>query len=322
MSRNASYSTVGIAPRDRFAYWREAVCASYVQLGCEAVAKSGFSGTLEIERHAGLSISKVSGSEHSVLRRPADIRAASDADFLVSLQMRNSARLTQSGRTSVLRAGDMAIYDSTRPYVLDLSENFTQTVLQFPRERLLARLPAAQTIGGTLIGGRSGLSRLVRDSVLAFSGHLVSGHPVSGRSPLSVQLEETLIDLVATGLAAVGGAQADLSSPDRQALLRARSFIADHVRDPELDRSRVAAATGLSVRRLNGIFQGEGTSIGAEIRRQRLETVASALRDPRYAGLTISEVAISCGYANLQHFSTQFRAAFGRAPRDYRRDRA
>jgi AraC-like DNA-binding protein len=314
MSRTATYSTAEIAPRDRFAYWREAVCASYVQLGCEAAATTGFCGTLEIERHRGLAISKVAGSEHSVLRRPGDIRAASDADFLVSLQMRNSSRLTQSGRTSVLRAGDMAIYDSTRPYVLELGESFSQTVLQFPRERLLARLPAAQTIGGTLIGGRGGLSRLVRESILAFSGHLPSG-----RSPLAAQLQETLIDLVATGLAAVSGAQAELSSPDRQALLRARAFIADHIREPTLDRSRVAAATGLSVRRLNGLFQAEGTSIGEEIRRKRLATVASALRDPRFGALSISEIAFSCGYTNLQHFSTLFRAAFGRTPRDYRR---
>ena len=314
MSRIASYRTMEITPRDRFAYWREAVCASYVQLGCEVATATGFRGTLEIERHAGLAISKVSGSEHCVLRRPGDIRASSDADFLVSLQTRNSSRLTQSGRTSVLRAGDMAIYDSTSPYALELGQDFSQTVLQFRKDRLLARLPAAETIGGTLIGGRSGLGRLVRESILAFSGHLHCGP-----SPLAAQLEDTLIDLVATGLAGGSGDVRDLSSPERLAVLRARSHIADHIRDPELDRSRVAAATGLSVRRLNGIFQAEGTSISEEIRRRRLETVARALRDPRCRELTISEIAFSCGYSNLQHFSTQFRAAFGATPRDYRR---
>ncbi|TYC64649.1 helix-turn-helix domain-containing protein [Stappia sp. BW2] len=317
MSSQASYSTAEIAPRDRFAYWREAVCDSYVQLGCEAGEGPGFKGRLEIERHSALSVSRVSGTAHRVVRRPSDIRAASEADFLVSLQTANSSRVTQFGKTSVLRPGDMVVYDSTQPYCLDLTEPFSQTVLQFSKASLLSRLPFAETLGGTWIDGQSDIGRLVRESILAFSVHLKSGTPA-----FTATLQETLLDLVATGLA--GGRKSDLalSSFDRQILLRARSFIASHIRDPELDRNRVASATGLSVRRLNAIFQCEGSSIAGEIRQKRLDVVAAALRDPRFAALSISEVAMRCGYSNLQHFSTLFRKVFGRSPRGYRDEQA
>lgn len=313
MSQNAAYSTANITARDRFAYWREAVCASYVQLGCEVDRTVGFSGDLEITRHSGMSVSKVSGTAHRVIRRPHDIRASSEADFLVSLQLRNTSRLTQFGRVADLRPGDLAIYDSTQPYKLALGAGFTQTVLQFPKKRLLARLPAAQTLGGTRIDGRSDIGRLVRETALGLSAHLDSSN-----AAFSVLLQETLIDLVATGLAAEAGTGAELSNPDRQALLRARAFIADHLSDPDLDRDRVARATGLSVRRLNGLFHAEGTSISGEIRGSRLEAAARRLRDPRFGHLSVSDIAMCCGFSNLQHFSTLFRKTFGRSPRAYR----
>ncbi len=313
MSGQASYSTVDIAPRDRFAYWREAVCDSYVQLGCEAGEGPGFVGSLDIERHSALSVSRVSGTAHRVVRRPSDIRSASEADFLVSLQTANSSRLTQFGKTSVLRPGDMVVYDSTQPYCLDLTEPFSQTVLQFSKASLLSRLPFAETLGGTWIDGQSDIGRLVRESILAFSAHLNSGSPAFAST-----LQETLLDLVATGLAGSRKSELALSSFDRQILLRARSCIARRIHDPELDRNQVASATGLSVRRLNAIFQCEGSSIAGEIRQKRLEVVAAALHDPRFAAMSISEIAMRCGYNNLQHFSTLFRKAFGRSPRQYR----
>jgi len=313
MSQNATYSTADIVPRDRFSYWSDAVCASYVQLGCEVARTAGFSGDLEIARFSGLSISKVSGAAHKVIRRPQDIRASSDADFLVSLQTRNSSRLTQFGQVADLLPGDLALYDSTQPYSLELGPDFAQTVFQFPKKRLLDRLPVAQTLGGTRLDGRSDIGRLVRETILGFSEHLDSGN-----AAMSALLQDTLIDVIATGLAAEADTRLELSSSDRQALLRARTFIADTLSDPDLDRTRVAEAAGLSVRRLNGLFHAEGTSIAGEIRTKRLETVAGRLRDPRFALLSISDIAMSCGFNNLQHFSTLFRKTFGMSARTYR----
>lgn len=315
MSQSAAYSTAEIAARDRFAYWREAVCASYVQLGCEVEKTVGFTGDLHIVRYSGLSVSEVSGAAHKVVRRPSDIRATAEADFLVSLQRRNTSRLTQHGRDAVLEPGDLAIYDSTQPYSLELGPGFTQTVLQFPKKRLLERLPAAEVLGGTRIDGTTAIGRLVRETALGLSAQLETGNPV-----LSVLLQETLIDLIATGLADGTGAGLELSSPDRQALLRARAFIADHLSDPDLDRGRVALSTGLSVRRLNDLFHAEGTSISAAIRGSRIEAAARRLRDPRFEHLSVSEIAMRCGFNNLQHFSTLFRKTYGCSPRVFRAD--
>ncbi|WP_164933083.1 helix-turn-helix domain-containing protein [Tropicibacter alexandrii] len=314
MAETASYSTSSVAARDRIAYWSEAVCDTFVQLGCDAPRTAPFSGSLRTTRHSSLTLSEVDGASHSVARRKRDILRADGEYFLLSLQCENTCALTQFDNRVLLKPGDMGLYDSAHPYLLELSQGFSQTVLQLPKQRLLERLPMARMMGGTRIDGQSALGRLVRENTLAISGHLASSD-----GAVAALLQETLIDLIATGLAASRGAEAELALPQQHAIMRARAFIAENIGDPDLDRTRVAAEVGLSVRRLNSIFAEAGSSIAEEIRRKRLDTVAAALRDPRFASLSISEIAMQCGFNNLQHFSTVFRGAYGVSPRAFRK---
>lgn len=313
MDKISRYRTSEVAPRDRFAFWREAVCNSFVRLGCDTTHRVGFHGELEIARHSTLSISNVGGSGHSVQRRKRDIRAASDEFFLLSLQREHTSRISQFGNTAVLQPGDMALYDSTHPYSLDLSDGFVKTVVQLPRDRLLARLPNAPMMGGTRIDGQSGIGKLVRENILAFSQHVDPDNPT-----VAALLQDTLIDLIATGLATGIGFTAELSSPERHILLRARSFIGANLGNPDLDRNMVSEHVGMSVRRLNGIFAKEGLSIADDIRGKRLTAVCADLSDQRFCGLNISEIAMKNGFYNLQHFSTLFRSVYDMTPKAYR----
>jgi AraC-like DNA-binding protein len=313
MYRQTSYDTAEIAPRDRFAYWRDAVCESYVLLGCSTLRSSGFSGSLRITRHSNLAISHVGGSAHWVERRRRDISSASEEFFLLSLQTRNTSRITQFGHSSLLNPGDMALYDSSHPYTLELSDGFAKNVVQLPKSRLLARLPNAQMMAGVRIDGSSEIGKLVRENILAFSG--LASDP---NRTLQALAQDTLIDLIATGLAAGLGDTAELSSPEQHMLLRARSFIRNNLGDAELDRNRVAGEMRISVRRLNAIFAKDDSSIADEIRKQRLAAVMADLRDPRCAALSISEIALKNGFENFSHFSTLFRTSAGCSPREYR----
>ncbi|WP_299674167.1 helix-turn-helix domain-containing protein [uncultured Roseobacter sp.] len=314
MDQRTRYDTETVAARERFAFWRDAVCDSYVQLGCETDAPLNFRGAIDIARHRSLSISRVSGLAHRVTRRRRDIRAATEPYFLLSLQTAQTSRVSQFGQSAVLKAGDMALYSSTEPYRLDLSDDFSQMVVQLPAQTLLDRLPNARVLTARRVDGSTGLGQLVRRNILAFSEHLEAAGPV-----LREMVQETLIDLIATGLAAESAAALELSSPEQQILLRARALIAEHLGHPDLDRTMVAQALGMSVRRLNGIFAKDGGSLSRVIRHMRLEAVARDLRDPRCQVLSIGQIAFRYGFSNLQSFSTQFRKRFGMSPRAYRR---
>lgn len=313
MDIRTRYDTNDVAAADRFAYWRESVCDSYVRLGCEAENRRDFKGLIEIARHSVLSISRVAGLAHRVERRKRDINTASDAFFLLSLQTAESSQVTQFGKTATLRAGDMALYSSCDPYKLQLSDDFSQTVVQLPAEKLISRLPNVEMLTARTIDGQSGIGKLVRENILAFSEHMNTPNPT-----LKALLQDTLIDLIATGIATQGADKIELSSPEQHVMLRAKSFIRASLAEPDLDRNKVAAEIGMSVRRLNDIFSKEDISVSGFIRKMRLDGVASDLQDNRFSRVSISEIAFRYGFSNMQNFSTLFRATFGQSPRDYR----
>ena len=313
MDIQTRYDTDDVAPQDRFAYWRESVCDSYVQLGCESENRTNFRGLINIARHSVVSISKVAGLSHTVERRKRDISSASDSYFLLSLQTAESSQVTQFAKTAHLRTGDMALYSSTDPYTLKLGNDFSKTVVQLPSAKLIERLPNAEMLTARKIDGQSGIGKLVRENVLAFAEHVNTANPV-----VQALLQDTLIDLIATGLAAHGADKIELSSPEQHVMLRAKFFIRTNLGDPDLDRNRVASEIRMSVRRLNDIFAKEDTSISAFIRQMRLDNVANDLRDDRFQRHSISEIAFRHGFSNMQNFSTIFRAKFGQTPRSYR----
>lgn len=315
MDNQTRYDTSDVPVPDRFSYWNEAVCDSYVQLGCDTKEQRSFHGLIEIARHSILSISHVTGKAHLVRRRRRDIRRATDSYFLLSLQTANSSRISQYAETAILKPGDMALYSSTDPYELELADDFAQTVVQVPKDKLLARLPNADMMTARKIDGQSGIGRLVRENILAFSAHAGASN-----SLLQSLVQDTLMDLIATGLAARGQDPVELSSPEQHVMLRAKSHIRGNLGDPDLDRHMVTRESGMSVRRLNAIFAKEGTSLSAFIRRSRLDAIAGELRDPRFLGLSISEIAGKYGFENFQHFSTSFRNHFEMSPRAYRAD--
>jgi LacI family transcriptional regulator len=84
-----------------------------------------------------------------------------------------------------------------------------------------------------------------------------------------------------------------------------------------IDVDDVLQRVPLSRRSLYRRFQEHlGHSPGDEIRRVRLERAQQLLRDTH---LSLIEVAIESGYADLSHLSRSFKRSFGLAPGQYRR---
>lgn len=306
-------STQTVRQRDRLDYWRDAVCASYVPLECSSPDPKNFNGAIELHRMSKVSASYVTGSKQVVRRRKRDIGAAGDASFLISLQLDQTGVLQQSDRNAVLQPGDFGLYSSIDPYALTLPEGFRQLVLQVPRNDMLRRLPNADRLTGISVSGASEMGSLVNDGVTRLI------RSIDTANDLMMQcLQDTIVDLVATGLASLGHTKFDLSRPEQLVLMRAHAFLQTHLKDPELSRDVLARAMGLSVRRLSEIFQIEGISIAATIREMRMRHIAADLLDPRYARVSISEIAMKWGINNLQSFSRMFQSHFGTSPRAYR----
>jgi hypothetical protein len=85
------FRTTDVQPRDRFAYWREAICDAYVHLGCDTGRRGDFSGAIRLNRLHNVALSFVAGDRQHVRRRARDIGRDSQQYFLLSVQRRGIA---------------------------------------------------------------------------------------------------------------------------------------------------------------------------------------------------------------------------------------
>ncbi|WP_370693875.1 helix-turn-helix domain-containing protein [Methylobacterium sp. NEAU K] len=99
---------------------------------------------------------------------------------------------------------------------------------------------------------------------------------------------------------------------------RAKAHVEAHLSDPTLDPPRLAAAMGVSLRRLQELFHERGQHISDWIWQRRLEDAAKRLADPGCAHLPIGTLAYGSGFANQAHFSRRFKDRHGMTPREYR----
>jgi AraC-like DNA-binding protein len=96
-------------------------------------------------------------------------------------------------------------------------------------------------------------------------------------------------------------------------------YIEDHLRDPELSPAKVAKGLRISPRYLRTVFARSGEKVSAYIMRRRLEECAKQIRNPSWAGHTLTEIAFAWGFNSAAHFTRAFHDHFGVTPRDYRR---
>ena len=97
----------------------------------------------------------------------------------------------------------------------------------------------------------------------------------------------------------------------RREMIAALELMSNRLDEP-LDRAAVARHVGLSTRQLDRLFARHlGKSFAAHYRSLRLESARELLR---HSTLTISEIAIACGFANASHFSRSYKDEFGLTP--------
>lgn len=283
-------------------------------LGLESEATEEFHGGIVLERLQGISVSTVFSDTCIVNRRKKDIARSNDDCSLLNLQLKSKGYVNQHDRIAELDLGDFAIYSSTEPYQLLCPCSYKELVFQFPKSDLLARLPNCELLTARKVSKANEIGRLVSGSLVDFSRTIGNADEV-----VQHYMKDTVLDLIATGLASIENSTFELSRPEQHLMLRARSYIHANLGNSSLTREMVANATGMSVRRLSDVFSREGTTIAAYIRLMRLDRIARDLLNDLFHRQPISEIAFRWGFNNLQHFSKAFRNHYRMSPRDYRR---
>jgi AraC-like DNA-binding protein len=312
-----SFSTATVDQRSQLTYWREVVCATFVRLDVlpPERATAGFRARVSAESLGGMRVATVTSQPHAVFRSPHMIRTAPDDDVFVNLAVRGRTVVAQDGREAVLRPGDFTVYDSARTCLISCPDPFRLVVLKVPRDLFISRYPLLPGTTATTVRGDRGVGALFSSLLRGVPAH------VQGLQPETVgQVGVSVLELLATALSEqASGVRPAL--PREAQLLRARRYITDHLGDPELSPSAVAAALGLSVRYLHALFRAEESTPYGWILERRLDQAARMLADPRQAGRSVTDIAFTVGFKDSSHFSRAFKDRYGVGPRGYRGNR-
>lgn len=94
-------------------------------------------------------------------------------------------------------------------------------------------------------------------------------------------------------------------------VIRALAEMESRIEEPH-SRGAIARAAGVSLRQLERLFAAHmNDTVAATYLRLRLDAAAQLLRS---TGMTITALALACGFRSPSHFSRAFKARYGRSP--------
>ena len=305
----ANWSTDEVRSSERFALWHEVVCHTVLNVSTEARPEhfqahiSGWSaGALRFAAFESTSHAIVRGREH-LARAPAD-------HYLISLQRRGVSHITQGDDQFRLDPGEVAILDGQRPFRVAFPAAVSRSIAVIPRKALEIRAPWLTRTPVRRIAAGSPFADLIRHHLI----ELADCNRAFNEGEASL-LTENLCNLLALATARHVPAAA---RPD-VAVETLLAFCRQNIGDSGLCPQMVATHFGISLRTLHLRFERLGQSFGRWVLDHRLDGCARALRDPRQAACSISEIAYRWGFNDLSHFNKSFRACFAMTPRDWRR---
>jgi AraC-like DNA-binding protein len=306
------YSTAEIAECDRLAHWVDTVCCTFIHVDCEPRRDRPFFGEIKISSAGEVRVGTVRSTAQLITRSAQQI-ARDPADvFNLGLQNYGQALMRQGDREVLLRPGDFALHDSTRPWQLAFDGDFFQTVLQLPRAALLRRLGPSEDLVALRVDGTTGLGGML-SQMLRELPRWLDAVPASA----CARLGENLLDLIATALLAQGERVPPPSA--QMTLSRAKLWIEMHLAE-DLSAEHIASKCGVSSRHLSRLFERQETSLMRYVWQRRLACCHRSLTDPAMLGYSITELAFAAGFNDLSHFSRAYKAHYGRSPRDVRRE--
>lgn len=297
-----------------FDHWRHLVAESFVPLVAATDSPEGFRGRMRSRVLDRMSIVEVTATSHEVHRTQSLIAQSGQRYFKLNLQLEGTGLLIQDNREALLRPGDLAIYDTNRPYTLAFQEQARVMVVMFPCDALSLPPEYVGQLSAVRLAGGTGLSGIVGQ----FIGQLAENLEVLS-GPSGSRLATNALDLVSTMLHSEMDIAPDRMKPQALLAVSVREYIEANLADPLLSPATIAAAHFISTRHLHNVFHESGTTVASWIRSQRLEGARRELRDPLHSGKSVGAVAARWGFLDAAHFSRTFRDSFGESPTDWRR---
>jgi len=293
--------------------FRAAVSESFVPLHVSSQGADHFRGVIRAASVDEVHVTDVRATSHVVERTPELIARGDRSYFKLSLMLAGTGLLIQDDREAVLQPGDLAVYDTDRPYSLVFDDEFRTMVVMFPKHLISLPPEMIGQLTAVRISGHEGLGGMVVPYLTQLAGNL---DQLAGNT--GARLAHSALDLVSTVFTRELGLDDVSADPHRALVQRIRGYIDRNLASTELGPASIASAHYISTRHLHGLFQEQGVTVSTWIRTRRLEQCRRDLLDPMLADRPVAAIAARWGFVDAAHFSRAFKTTFGISPSEYR----
>ncbi|MGW7363239.1 AraC-like ligand-binding domain-containing protein [Streptomyces sp. NPDC054841] len=305
-----------VPPADRLAYWAERVGQTHAPVRMSSDHAHDFRATQRVLDLGAVSVWPAT-FQQLVIRRTRKLIRQSDPElYHLSLVVGGTGIGNWGGHETVYRPSDLHINDSSVPWEIRTGmDPVTAVGLEIPKSLLpLPRGMAGRTVPRR-VPARTGIGALLAQFLTQLIADTAPYQPSDG-----ARLGTVLTDLVTALFAHAFEAECALppATHRRTLVLRIKSFIQEHLHDPQLTPAAVATAHHISISYLHRLFQDEEATVAAWIRLRRLEAARRDLTDPALHSTPIHVIATRWGFPRAADFSRAFRAAYDLPPKDYR----
>lgn len=287
--------------------WERHNARALIELACDVRSDAPFSArevNLQLQQ---VHLAHVSATPHQVTRDDQVIAGRPADSIVVYAGLRGDALVETGGLRTVVHPGQLLVCDADKPLVRGFGHGLEELAIKVPRTAFEALTGTPSLAAPLLLDARGrGYNAYARALVR------VVGRAVAAAVPVPAD-EQAVLELVAV-LATGGRATSPLAHS-----AAARAFIDDHLTDPGLSATAVAAGANISERHLSRLFADAGTSVPRHILARRLDLAHTRLAHDFAQGLRVADIASMCGFTSVAHFSASFRRRFGTTPAEVRR---
>jgi AraC-like DNA-binding protein len=101
---------------------------------------------------------------------------------------------------------------------------------------------------------------------------------------------------------------------------RLQSIKSDLIQNCALTLDQLAVRQGISPRYIQMLFEETGATFSDFVLERRLDAARNMLTSPRYAGWSITAIALEAGFGDLSYFNRSFRRRYLMTPSNMRAD--
>jgi AraC-like DNA-binding protein len=308
-----SFATTDIPTHHRRQFWQDIVSRTYFPLELSFAGGHDFRGSLGAWSLGPVSVSRNVSDGLLYRRHERHLLSEREESFLITVPELAEIHFEQDGRDVRCRPGAFLIERSHLPYEFSHRDPAALWVLKVPSAVLRARISRPERLATLQFDASRSLGALFVDT-LRLTGARIEEMDENARSLVG----KHLVDLLAMAIEADERVLLGQATSVRNAhLYRCEHFIRTHLDDIRLSPQMVADGCGISLRYLHQIFEGEGITVCAYIRNQRLLMCDTMLRDPG-CRKSISEIAYKWGFGDQAQFSRNYRSRFGCTPSEAR----